>query len=209
VTKLPISRLLCLYILHLLYPYVLRFLYLCALFLFVAAVSTARVSELRASVDIPVLSDVLIPAFAVRVVDLDSRGHPKPFAFPNVDYHAISSSCLEVVGQESVHSSIDVHAIDALYSIVSTLGLHQNKILGHSYNKPSSDYNNVNDTNDLPIDATTNRSRKTDLRLSLAQHKHRPYQVARLPLAGREIRWVAAVAAEERQCVCPHLQLPS
>ena len=121
------------------------------------------------------------------VVGLDSSGHPKFFAFPNVDLFASSSSSVEVVGQESVHNSIDVRANDDLCSVLSNLGLHQNKILEHRYNNPSPGYSNVNDTNDLPIDATTSHSRKTDLHLCLEQHKHRPYQVALLPLAVREI----------------------
>jgi hypothetical protein len=176
---LPIPCLLCLYALRLLYLYIL--------FVFVAVVSTADVSEPQASVDIPVVFDVLIPVFVVVVVDPDSHGHPKFFAFPNVDCHASSSNFVEVVGQESVHSSIDVHAKNGLCSILANLGLHQNRILEHHHNNPNLYYNNVSDTNDLPIDATTSHSRRTDLRLCLEQHKHLPYQVTLLPLAVREI----------------------
>jgi hypothetical protein len=154
---------------------------------FVAVVSTADVAEPQVSVDIPVVFDVLIPVFVVVVVDLDSSGHPKFFAFPNVDYYASSSSSVELVGQESVHSSIDVHANYGLCSILSNPGLHQNKNLEHRYNNPSPGYSNVNDTNDPPIDATTNHSRKTDRHLYLEQRKHRSYQESLLPLVVREI----------------------
>jgi hypothetical protein len=121
------------------------------------------------------------------VVDLDNSERPKFLAFPNVDPFASSSSQLEVVGQESVHNSIDVHANDDLCGIFSNLGLHQNKILEYCHNKPSLGHDNVSDTNDLPMDATTSHSRKTDLHLCLEQHKHLPYQVTLLPLAVREI----------------------
>jgi hypothetical protein len=168
----------------------------------VAVVSTAHVSEPRASVDIPVVFDVLIPVFVVAAVDLDSSGHPKFFAFPNVDYYARSSSFVEVVGQESVHSSIDVRANYGLCSILSNLGLHQNKILEHRYNNPNPGYSNVNDTNDLPIDATTNHSRKICLHLCQGQRKHRPHQESLSLLVVLEIGWVAA---EEYQCVYPRL----
>jgi hypothetical protein len=121
------------------------------------------------------------------LVDLGSAQRPKFSAFPNAYYHASSSSSDEVVGQKSVHNSIDVHANDDLCSALSNLGLHQNKILEHRYNNSNLGYDNVSDTNDLPMDATTSRSRKTDLPLCLERHKHRPYQVALLPLAVREI----------------------
>ncbi len=154
---------------------------------FLALCSTADVSEPQACGSIPVASDGLIPASVVVLVDLDSAQHPKFFAFPNVYYHASSSSSDEVVGQKSVHNSIDVHANDDLCSVLSNLGLHQNKILEHRYSNSSLGYDNVSDTNDLPMVATTSHSRKTDLRLCLEQHKHRPYQVALLPVVVREI----------------------
>jgi hypothetical protein len=122
----------------------------------------------------------------VVLVGLDSSGHPKFFAFPNVDYHASSSSFVEVVGQESFHNSMGVHANDDLCSVLSNLGLRQNKILEQRHNKPSLGHDNVNDTNDLPMDATTSHSRKTGLHLCLERHKHRPYQVALSPVAVRE-----------------------
>lgn len=60
-------------------------------------VSVADVAEPQASVDIAVAFDVLVPV-AVVVVDVDSPGRPKSFAFPNVDCYASSSSSAEVVG---------------------------------------------------------------------------------------------------------------
>jgi hypothetical protein len=160
-----------------LYP--LRLLYLYAPSPEVVAfvvVSTADVSEPQASVGIPVVFDFLIPVFVVALVDLDSSGHPKFFAFPNVDLFASSSSSVEVVGQESGRNSIDVHAIYDLYSILSNLGLHQNRILEYRHNNPSLGHNTVSDTSVLPMDATTSHSRKTNQRLCQGQRKHRSYQ---------------------------------
>jgi hypothetical protein len=64
---------------------------------FVAVVSVADVAEPQASVDIPVAFAVLVPV-SVVVVEVDSPGRPKLFAFPNVDHYASSSSSVEVVG---------------------------------------------------------------------------------------------------------------
>jgi hypothetical protein len=164
---------------------------------FVAVVSIPDVSEPQASVGIPAVFDALIPVSLVAV-DVDSSGRPKFLAFPNVDHYATSSNSVEGLGDESVHSSTGARTKYGLCSILSNLGLHQNKILEHSHNNSNPGYNNMSDTNDLPTDATTSHSRKTDLPLCLGQHKHHPHQVARLPLVVREIR---RVAAEEYQCV--------
>jgi hypothetical protein len=64
---------------------------------FVALVSVADIAELQASVDIAVAFHVLLSVFVVGV-GVDSPGHPKFFAFPNVDCHASSSSSVEAVG---------------------------------------------------------------------------------------------------------------
>ena len=107
-------------------------------------------AEPEASVDIAVAFVVLIPV-SVVVVEVDSSEHPKFLAFPNVDYFASSSSSVEVVGWESVHSPTGARTNYGLCSILSNPGLHQNKNWERSYNNPSPGYNNVNDTNDLPI----------------------------------------------------------
>jgi hypothetical protein len=153
---------------------------------FVAVVSIADVAEPQASVDIPVVFDVLIPVFVV-VVEVDSSGRPNALAFPTVVHCASSSSSVEVVGKESVHSSTGVRTNYGLCSILSNLGLRQNKNLEHCYNKPNPGYNNVSDTNDLPIDATTNHSRKRDLPLSRGQRRHTS-QVSRSPRVVRQIQ---------------------
>ena len=158
---------------------------------FVAVVSVADVAELQASVDIAVAFDVLAPV-SVVVVEVDSSGRPKFLAFPNVDHFASSSSSVEVVGAESVHGSTDADTNDDPCSILSNLGLHQNKNLEHFYNNPSPGYNNVSDTNDLPIDATTNHSRKTCLHLYQEQRKHCSYQASLSHPEVPEIRWVVA-----------------
>lgn len=152
----------------------------------VAVVSTAHVSEPQASVGIPVVFDVLIPVSVVVVVELDSSERPKFLAFPNVDHFASSSSSVEVVGQESVRNSIDVHANHDLCSILSNLGLHQNKKLAHGHNNPNPGHNNVSDTNDLPTDATTSHSRKRGPHQCQGRRKH-TCPVSLSPLVVREI----------------------
>jgi len=156
----------------------------------VAVVSVADVAEPRASVDIAVASAVLVPV-SVFVVEVDSSGRPKFFAFPNICSFPNCSSSVEVVGEESVHSSTDAHTNYGLCSILSNPGLHQNKNLEHCYNNPSPGYNNVSDTNDLPKNATTSHSRKRSLHQCQGQRKH-TYQVSLLTLVVREIRWAAA-----------------
>ena len=64
---------------------------------FVAAVSVAGVAGPQACVDTPVPFDVSVPASAV-VVEVDSSGHPRFRAFPNVGHYAIPSSSVEVGG---------------------------------------------------------------------------------------------------------------
>jgi hypothetical protein len=130
----------------------------------VSVVAELEVSEPQASVDIAFAFVVLVPV-SVVVVEVDSPGLPKFLAFPNVDYYASSASFVEVVGKESVHSSTGARTNYGLCSILSNLGLHQNKNLEHCYNNPSPGYNNGSDTNDLPIDATTNHCRRRCPRL--------------------------------------------
>jgi hypothetical protein len=61
------------------------------------AVVFVGVAEPQASVDIVVVFVVLVPV-SVVVLEVDSSGHPKFLAFPNVDHFASSSSSVEVVG---------------------------------------------------------------------------------------------------------------
>ena len=63
----------------------------------VAVVSVAHVAEPQASVDIAVVFVVLVPV-SVVAVEVDSSGHPRFFAFPNIDYYSRSSSSVEVAG---------------------------------------------------------------------------------------------------------------
>ena len=64
---------------------------------FVAVVSVADVAEPQASVDIAVAFVVLVPVSGV-VVEVDSSGRPKFFAFPNICSFPNYSSSVEVVG---------------------------------------------------------------------------------------------------------------
>jgi hypothetical protein len=143
----------------------------------VAVVPVANIAERQASFDIALAFDVLVPV-PVVAVEVDSSGCPSFFAFPNIDPAASPSSFVEVVGKESVHSSTGVLANYGLCIVFSNLGPHQNKNLEHCYNKPNPDHNNVNNTNDLPMDATTNHSRKTGLHLYQELHTHRSFQAS-------------------------------
>ena len=158
--------------------------------LFVASESVPDVAEPQASGDIAVAIVVLIP-FSVVLVEVYTPGRPRSLAFPNVDYPASSSSSVGVLCKESVHSSTGVRTNRDLCSVLSNLGLHQNKNSEHSHNNPNSGHNNVSGTNDLPIDATTSHSRKTSLHLYQGLRRHTS-QVSRSPRVGREIRWAAA-----------------
>ena len=84
------------------------------------------VSEPQASVDIAVPFVFLVPV-SVVVVEVDSPGRPRFFAFPNIDHFAIPSSSVEVVGEESVHSPIGARTNYGLCSIPSSPGPHHNK----------------------------------------------------------------------------------
>lgn len=152
-------------------------------------VFVADIAEPPASFDIAVAFDFLVPV-SVVVVGVYSFGRPKFLAFPNVDYFASSSSSFEVVAGESVHSPTGTRTNDGLCSILSNLDLHQNKNWEPCYNNSSPGYNNVNDTNDLPMYATTNHSRRTSLHQRQGQRRHM-YQVSLLKLEVRQIRWVA------------------
>jgi len=152
---------------------------------FVAVVSVAGVAEPQASVDIAVAFHVLLPV-SVVAAEVDSLGHPKFLVFPNVDCHSSSSSSVEAAGEESVHSSTGVHTNDGLCSTLSNPGLHQNKNLGHGHNNPNPGYNIASDTNDLPMDATTNHCRKRCLPVRRGQRRHTS-QVSLPPPVVREI----------------------
>jgi len=144
---------------------------------FDAVVSVPGVAEPRVSVGIAVAFAVLVPV-SVVVVAVDNPGRPRFFAFPSIDYHANSASSVEVVGEESGHSSTGARTNYGPCSILSNLDLHQNRSLEHYYNNPSPGHNTVSDTNGHAMDATTSHSRKRGLHLSQEQRKHRQYQAA-------------------------------
>jgi hypothetical protein len=136
----------------------------------VAVVSVLDVGEPQASVDTRAAFDVLVPVSGVAV-EVDSPGRPRCLAFPSVDCHASPSSSVQVVGKESVHSSMGVRTNDAPCSIFSNPGLRQNKSLELYHNKPNPGHNNVSDTSDLAIDATTSHSRKRSSHLYQGQRR--------------------------------------
>ena len=143
-------------------------------------------------------------AVYVVPVEVDSSGRPRFLVFSNIDYYASPSSSVEVVAQESVHSSTGARSNYGHCSILSNLDLHHNKNWVPCYNKPNPGRNNVSDTNALPMDATTNHSRKTDLRLYQEQRIHRAYQAA---LSLPEVRQIRRAAADQYQRL--YLPLPS
>jgi hypothetical protein len=147
----------------------------------IAFASVADVVGPQATVGIAHACNFLLHVSAVAIV-VHSSVNPNFFAFPNVDYYASYSSSVEVVGEESGHSPTGVRSNYGFGSVLSNPGLHQNKSLGSGHNKPIPGHNIVSDTNDLPMDATTNHSRKTCLELHQEQSTHRPYQ-ASLPHA--------------------------
>ena len=155
-------------------------------------VAVADFVESRASVDIAVAFPALVPV-SVVAVEVDSSERPRSLAFPSADHYASSSSSVGVVRKESVHSSTHARTNYGLCSILSSLGPHQSKNLGHCYSSPSPGHNSVSDTNALPIDATTNHSRKTCLHLHQGQRKHRSYRASLSRLEVPGIRWAAAV----------------
>jgi len=140
-------------------------------------VSVADFAETLAAVDIAVAFVVSVPV-SVVAVEADSPGRPRFFDFPNSDYYSSSSSSVEVVEWESVHSPTDVHTNYGLCSTPSNPGLHHNKNSGHYYNNSNPGYNIVSDTNDLPMDATTNHPKKTNQLICREQHTHSSYQAA-------------------------------
>jgi len=129
------------------------------LVVFVALVSVSDVAAPRAFGYIAPAFDVLVPVSVVSVGVYSSR-RPRFRAFPNSDYYASSSSSFEVVRKESVRNATGAHTNYGLCSVPSNPDLHHNKNEGHNYSKPNPDRNNLSDTNDLPMDATTNHSRK-------------------------------------------------
>ena len=154
---------------------------------FAAVVSVADVAGPQASVDTPVAFDVLLPV-SVFVLGVDSSGRPRFLAFPNGGRYAISSSSVGVGGEEFSHSSTGGHTNHGACSILSSLGLHQNRNLEHGCNKPIPGHNNASDTNHPPMDATTNHSRKTNPALYQEQRKHRVYQGSQLLQEAQEMR---------------------
>jgi hypothetical protein len=137
-------------------------------------------------VDIAVAFVVLVPVFVVGG-EVCSSGRSRFLSFPNVDYSAKSSSSAEAVDEVSVHNPTGARTNYGLCSILSNLGLYQNKNLEHCYNNPSLGYNNASDTSDLPMDATTNHSRNRGLHQYQEQRRH-TYQVLLLTLEVRQIR---------------------
>jgi hypothetical protein len=144
-------------------------------------------AEHQASGGIAVPFDALVPA-SVAVAGADSPGRPTFLVFPNVDYPASPSSCVQVAGWESVHSSIGARTNCGLCSALSNPGLRQNRNLEHCCNSSNPGHNMASDTNGLPTDATRSHSRKIVLRRHQEQRTHCPYQASRSRPVAPEMR---------------------
>jgi hypothetical protein len=141
----------------------------------VVLAALADAAEPPVSADIVPAVDVSAPA-SVFGAEVDSPGRPRFFAFPNIDSCSSFSSYCEVARKESVHGPSGVRANDGLCSTLSSPGLYHNKNTEQCYSKPNPDHNNESDTNDRPMDATTNHSRKKCLHLYREQHTRRTHQ---------------------------------
>jgi hypothetical protein len=140
-------------------------------------VSAADVAAPQASVGTAVAFVVSVPVSAA-VVAVYSPGRPRFLAFPNAGHCARFSSSFQVVDKESVRTPNGARTNYGLCNIPSNPGLHQNRNSEHGYSNPSRGCNNVSDTNDLPMDATTSHSRKICLHLYWEQRKHRSYRAS-------------------------------
>ena len=131
---------------------------------FVAPFSIVHVSERQVFVNTHIVFVVSSPV-SVVVEGADICRRPTFFLFPNIDCYTSLSSSVEDLDNESVGNSTGARANDGPCSIFSSRSLYHNKNQGYICNKPNPDHNNVSDTNDLPIDATTNHDRKRCLLL--------------------------------------------
>ena len=141
----------------------------------------ADVSEPQASAGIAVASVVLIPACVV-VFEVYIPGPPKPFVLPSFCSFANPSSSVEAVDKESVGSSSCVHTNYGCGSKFSNRDLCKNRNLEQCYSRPNPGHNKLSGTNDLPIDATRNHSRKKSLHRPQEIHIHRSSQASLSPL---------------------------
>ena len=165
-------------------------------------VFVADLSEHQVFADIAVAVVFLVPVSHV-VVEVYIPGRPKFAASPNAYSFPNPSSSVELDGKVFVGSSIGARTNYGLCSIPSNPDLDRNKNLEHVDNNPSPGHNNLSDTNDLPIDATTNHSRKRGLHQPQEQRKH-TFRAALSTLVVRQIR---RAAADQYQYL--HLPLPS
>jgi len=168
----------------------------------VVLAALADAAEPPASADIVLAFDVSAPA-SVLGAEVDSPARPRFFAFPNIDSCSSFSSYCEVARKESVHGPSGVRANDCLCSTLSSPGQYHNKNAEPCYSNPNPDHNNESDTNDRPMDATTNHSRKKCLRLYREQRTRRTHQAPRSPPEALRKR---QAAGEEIQYL--HLPLP-
>ena len=162
---------------------------------FVFLVSVPDAAELLASDGIAPVFAVLIPVFAAAV-EADSPGHPKYYAFPNVDCRASSASFVEAAAREFVHNPTGVRTSCVLCSILANPGQHHNRNLVHGGNKPNPGYNSVNDTSDLPRGATTSHSKKKCPHRYQEQHTRHPNRETLSQPEAVQIRSLAAGESE-------------
>jgi hypothetical protein len=155
----------------------------------VSPVSVAGFAVHQVSDNIAVASVVANPV-SLGATWADSPGHPTFVgSSPNTCSFPSSSSSVELGYKVLVYNPTDARTSYGLCSVLSNAGLHHNRNSEHYDNNPSLCRSNVNDTNGLPIDATTNHSRKTGLYLCKDQHRYRCQAALPVP-AVRRRRWV-------------------
>ena len=144
----------------------------------------------------PLEKDVV---FAVGVAN---PGHPNYFASPNAGFFA---SCSSFGGPGVVvfaGSSMDVRPSGAVYSRFSSLRAPLCKKTARFDSTSSLSHSFVNDTSDLPMDATTTPRRKRCLHRRRGRRRHMS-RVSRLTPAVRQIPW-----AEAEECLHLHQPFP-
>ncbi|HXX81827.1 MAG TPA: hypothetical protein VEI46_09770 [Thermodesulfovibrionales bacterium] len=98
---------------------------------------------------------------------------------PLINVCNVHNARAQIVDEVLFYSAKGDHSSCDLRNILSTLDLHDGKKLAHHpYSNPIHDRSNVNGTNSLPMDATTNHSRKRDPLKRQEQHKHLLHQAA-------------------------------
>ena len=122
---------------------------------------------------IAVLTGILIGPLSTAVaIGVSNPGHPRFAAFPNDCSFSSCSSSVQLVGEGSAGSSMDVLPNDALCSHSSNLSVPLNKRMGPFGSSASPSHSAVTDTSALPTVATTIHRRKRCPHPCRGRHRH-------------------------------------